>query len=138
MSLGGFGDKTFEVSQDKIYTFSNVSNSMGLNTEEQEVEGEKPSIYIKGFKNETPSINITLNHSDTIDCDTEYKYWKDVLYSKKPHMLFLGKEPVSNNKFLLVDITPSDMVYHPSGKLIKITLTLKFQEYPRAGVKKTS
>lgn len=136
MSLGGFGDKLFEVSQNRIYTFSNVSNDLGLNVEDQEVDGDKPSVYIKGKKNETPSIDITLIQSDSIDCDKEYKDWKDILYSETPHMLFLGNNPVSSNKFLLIGITPSNMVYHPHGKLIKITLTLKFEEYPRSGVKK--
>ncbi|MBZ9691633.1 phage tail protein [Clostridium sp. M14] len=136
MSLGGFGDKIFEVSQDKIYTFSNVSNDLGLNIEEQEVDGDKPSIYIKGINNENPSFDLILNQSNTIDCDTEFKEWKDIMYSKIPHMLFLGNDPVSNNKFLLIGVSPYNYVYHPNGKLIKLTLTLTFKEYPRAGVKK--
>lgn len=136
MSLGGFGDKVFEVSQNKIYTFSNVSNDMGLNIEEQDVEGDKPSIYIKGKTNESPSIDINLTQSGTIDCEKEFNDWKTILYSQTPHMLFLGRNPVSSNKFLLIGVTPSNQVYHPNGRLIKVTLTLKFKEYPRAGVKK--
>lgn len=136
ISLGGFGDKLFEVSHDKIYTFTNVTNDLGLNIEEQEVEGDRPSIYIKGITNQSPSIDINLTQSGTIDCDKEFSDWKDILYSQTPHMLFLGNNPVSTNKFLLIGVTPSNQVYHSNGRLIKVTLTLKFKEYPRAGVKK--
>ena len=58
MSLGGFGDKTFEVSMNKIYTFKDYSNEVSLETEDQDVDGSKPSTYIKGMGLEAPSITL--------------------------------------------------------------------------------
>ena len=136
MSLGGFGDKLFEVSLDKIYTFSDYSNEISLNTEDQDVDGDKPSTYIKGMDLEAPSIQIKLIQSKNIDVQTEYNDWKTICKSGTPHMLFLGEEPVSTNKFLLVKLSASDMKISTSGKLIKVAIKLSFKEYVRKGVKK--
>ena len=47
--IGSFGTKTFEVSNKKIYTFSDVSLSESLSVETQERAGDKPAIYAKGL-----------------------------------------------------------------------------------------
>ena len=135
MALGGFASKKFIVSSNKIYTFNDYENDISLDIEEQEVEGYKPSIYIKGINAENPSISITLRESKFINVQNEYNDWKNILISRVPHMLFLGDKPVSNNKFLLVKITPSNTEFI-SGKLIKITLKLDFKEFARRGYKK--
>lgn len=136
MSLGGFGDKLFEVSDKRIHTFNNFSNTMALKVEEQEVDNQKPSIYKAGIENEKPSFDIYLKQSSNLDVQTEFDDWKKILYDGEPHMLFIGDVPISENKFLLQQISPSEFMYDPYGKLIKVKLTLNFIEYPRAGVKK--
>ena len=135
MSLGGFGDKTFEVSMNKIYTFKDYSNEVSLETEDQDVDGSKPSTYIKGMGLEAPSITIELRQSKNIDVETEYNNWKSICRNKKPHMLFLGNESVSTNKFLLIKVAISNVQFFSSEKMIKATLNLSFKEYVRAGVK---
>lgn len=135
MALGGFASKKFIVSSNKIYTFSEYENDISLNIEEQEVEGCKPSIYIKGISAESHSISITLRESKYINVQKEYNDWKNILLSRIPHMLFLGDKPVSSSKFLLIKITASNAEFI-SGKLIKITLKLDFKEYARKGYKK--
>lgn len=138
MSLGGFGDKLFEVSTEKLYGFYDESYDIGLDTEDQEVDGEKPSVYVKNESLINPSINIDLRQSSTIDVDSEFTSWKEILKSREKHMLFLGNEPISDNKYLLVKITPSNVEYSPQGKRVRMTLGLTFKEYPRDGVKKES
>lgn len=136
MPLGGFGDNVFEVSMNKIYTFKDYSNEISLDTEDQEVDSNKPSTYIKGMALETPSITIELRQSKNIDVETEYNNWKNMCESKKAHMLFLGDKPVSTNKFLLIKVSTSNVQFSSTGKMIKATLNLSFKEYVRAGVKK--
>ena len=95
MSLGEFAGKKFEVTSNKIYTFDDYSNSFGISIEEQEVENDRPSNYIKGFDLEKPSLTISLIQSATVDVETELKEWKDICYAKTPYMLFIGNNPVS-------------------------------------------
>lgn len=137
MALGGFAEKLFEVSSNKIYTFDDFSKSFTLNVESQEVDGDKPSSYIKGKGLQNPSITIKLRQSKSIDVNTEVEDWGKICESGTPYMLFLGDNPVAANKFLLKNVDVSDTNYF-GGKLIKATLKLDFEEYVRAGVKKES
>lgn len=136
MSLGGFAGKLFEVSSNKIYTFFDDTNDLSLNVEDQEVDGDKPSTYIKGKNLEDVSFNIDLKQSKNIDVETEVKEWREIYELMSPCMLFLGNNPVSENKFLLRQMNVSNKLYSSSGWLIKATLKLTFKEYVRAGVKK--
>ena len=137
MALGGFSGKLFEVSSNKIYTFDDYSKSFTLNVESQEVDGDKPSSYIKGKGLQNPSITIKLRQSSSIDVQTEVEDWGKICEEGTPYMLFLGDNPVAINKFLLKKVDVSDTNYF-GGKLIKATLKLEFEEYVRAGVKKES
>lgn len=136
ISLGGFANKIFEVNMNKIYTFNDYTNSFGISIEEQEVENDKPSNYIKGFDLEKPSFTIELRQSATIDVEKELKEWKDICYSKNPYMLFIGNNPVSNNTYLLEKCDLSDMLIINSGKMVKCKLKLTFREHVRYGAKK--
>ncbi|MBN1071143.1 hypothetical protein DVV81_08165 [Clostridium botulinum] len=136
MGLGGFANKTFEVNMNKIYTFDDYTNSFGISVEEQEVENDKPSNYIKGSDLEKPSFTIKLRQSATVDVESELKEWKDICYSKNPYMLFIGNNPVSNNKYLLEKGDVSDTLIINSGKIVKCTLKLTFKEHVRYGAKK--
>lgn len=135
MALGSFNNKFFEVSQNKIYTFDEFTRDISLNVEEQEVEGSKPSTFIKGTTLEPVSFNVKLRQSSSIDVETEINDWKNICEAGIPYMLFIGDNPVSNNRFLLTGVSLSDNNYI-SGKLIKSTIKLTFKEYVREGVKK--
>lgn len=136
MSLGSFSSKTFEVSQNKIYTFDEYSREIALNVEDQEVDGDKPSTYIKGTNLEQISLNIKLIQSSSINVETEINDWKSICEAATPYMLFIGNNPVSNNKYLLTGVSLSDNNYSIKGDQVKSTLKLTFKEYVRAGVKK--
>ncbi|MCI1478124.1 MAG: phage tail protein [Clostridium beijerinckii] len=136
MSLGSFSSKVFEVSQNKIYTFDEYSREISLNAEDQDVDGDKPSTYIKGINLEQVSFNIKLIQSSSIDVEAEINDWKNICEAGDPYMLFIGDNPVSNNKYLLTGISLSDNSYTAKGKQNKSTLKLTFKEYVRAGVKK--
>lgn len=136
MSLGGFGGKNFEVSSNKIYTFDEFANEISLSVEDQEVEGNKPSTYIKGMDLEKPSISLDIRQSSSVDVETEIKDWRSICYAATPYMLFIGNDPVSDNKYLLTKVSISDAVFLPNGKKIRCKLKLSFEEYVRQGVKK--
>lgn len=136
MSLGGFAGKLFEVSQNKMYTFYDDTNDVTVKTEEQEVDGSKPSTYIQGMGLETVSLTIKLKQSSTISVEIEVDEWKAIAAQMAPYYLWLGNRPVANNRFLLTDINFSEKVYTYWGKLVAVTMKLTFKEYVREGVKK--
>lgn len=136
MSLGSFSSKVFEVSQNKIYTFDEFTRDISINVEDQEVDGSKPSTYIKGTNLEPVSFTIKLRQSNSIDVETEINDWKSICEEGIPYMLFIGDKTVSNNKFLLTGVSLSDNDYIATGKIMRSTMKLTFKEYVRAGVKK--
>lgn len=136
MSLASFAGKAFEVSRNRIYTFDSLSGSFGLITEEQDVEGNKPSTYIKGKNLESVSFSVGLRQSKTVNVENEINSWRKICNAATPYMLFIGGKPVINNKFLLVSVNIDDTLYSVRGKLIKAVLNLEFKEYVRRGVKR--
>lgn len=135
MSIGAFGDKVFEVSENKIYTFDDLSVSEGLDIEVQTTEGSKPSIYIKGVKEKTVSFSITL-YSRYVNVEAEIEWWKRELICQTPEYLTIGNRTMSICPFLLTEVNESDVVLSPNGRIIKAKLDLNFTEYVRAGYKK--
>ena len=133
--VGAFGDKVFEVSQNKIYTFSGLSISEKLNVEMQETEGGKPATYIKGYGEMDITLEILLL-SRFCDVDNEIDYWLLKMRSKTPEYLTLGKKAYGTNKHLLVDVQVNDFVIAADGTKTKAKVSLAFKEWTKAGQKK--
>ena len=135
MLIGAFGGKSFEVSQNKIYTFDGLSVSEGLNVEMQETEGGKPATYVKGYKEMSISFSIILKQQF---CNVleEIDWWLKKMRSKKPEYLTLGKKTFGSNKFLLINFSVANTVITPNGDYISATINLSFNEWTKAGYKK--
>lgn len=133
--VGAFGDKIFEVSQNKIYTFDGVSISESLNVEMQEVEGGKPATYIKGFGEMNIGFDVLLL-SRFCDVDAEISYWLLKMRSKTPEYLTIGKKAYGTNKHLLVSVSVGDVLIAADGTTIRAKVSLSFSEWTKAGYKK--
>ena len=133
--LGSFSNKTFSVSMDKIYTFDELTINSELKFEEQEVEGSKPSTYIKGAGLDKFSFTISLIKQKKINIENEIKDWLKIRDSKTPHYLIIGGKSVSNYKLLLTNIDVNDTTIGVNGEYLKAKIQLQFLEYVRAGKK---
>lgn len=133
MAIASFASKIFSVSSKKIYTFTDFSHNSDLRIEEQEVEGQKPSTYIKGSGLDDINLTVPLIFQDSINVDDEVKDWCNLKDNSIPYMLIIGTTPVGNNKFLLVKVSESETTFDNNGKRLKTKLTLQFQEFVRYG-----
>lgn len=136
MPIASFSNKIFEVNKTKMKTFNNFGWSIGLETEEQEKEGNKSSTYVKGFKLETINIDVILDKR-FCNVESEINDWKDICNKRVAYYFILGKVPVIPNKCLLLAVEVKDTIITSVGKFEKATLGLKFQEYVREGHKET-
>ena len=59
-TIGSFANKVFKVSSNHLYTFDEFTMNGELKVDEQEVDGSKPSSYIKGSGLDKVSLNILL------------------------------------------------------------------------------
>ena len=134
MAVGAFGDKLFEVNQDRIYTPDGISGKESLNMEQQETDGGKPATYIKGLNAMDMSFSITLKYP-FCDVQSEIDWWLVKLRSRTPEYLTIGEKTYGTNKMLLNDVGFDDVVI-VAGKTIKAILSLSFSEWTKAGYKK--
>ena len=136
--IATFAGKVFQVDSKKIYTFSDFSYTSTLKTEKQDIDVSKPSTYIKGADLDNFSINIKLNSSLGVNPRSEWNDWINILNRKIAYPFILGGVPLNNTKWLLTSVSPSNIVFDNNGKILSLDLSLKFEEYVRAGSKKES
>jgi len=135
VAIACFGDMIFNVSLNKIYSLKELAITSGLNIEEQEVEGQKPSTYIKGSQLDEVNFTVPLIAQQSINIKSEIDKWKKIKETATPYMLLLANKAVSQNKFLLVNVSVQDVVLDVSGDYQKANIQLQFKEFARYGKK---
>lgn len=130
--VGSFGSKTFEVTSNKIYTFSDYSLSESLSYETQERSGDKPTIYVKALGELTQSINVKLD-ARWVDVEQEIVWWIVKMRTAVPEYLTIGEHTWGTGKALLTSVNVSDLVEAGDGTYLSATLALSFVEYAAAG-----
>jgi len=138
MAIASFSKKVFSVSSNKIYTFSGLQYSSNYSTEDQDVEGKKPSTYKKGPGLNAMDFSVKLDASFKINPRKEITEWENIKDAGIPYVFILGNKALGKNKWLLVDVSASDMNIDNAGNILLANLSLKFTEYVRAGAKSNS
>lgn len=133
MPIATFGNKIFQVSSNKIYTFSGLSWSSSLETEAQEKLQSKPSTYIKGENLTNLAFEIQLRAELGVNVRAEIENWEAIKSSAQPSLFILGSKAIGKNKWLLKSVDVSDTDIDSSGRVLKATLKLSLEEYVRAG-----
>lgn len=134
-TIGSFANKVFKVSSNTLYTFDEFSRNGDLKIDEQEVDGSKPSTYIKGSGLDKVTLNVLLIKQKSLNVRNEIDEWFKIMNSKVPYHLIIGNKNLSTYKFLLTNVGTSDTKIGPGGEFLKSTLQLQFSEYVRAGKK---
>lgn len=136
--IATFAGKVFQVDSKKICTFDGFSYSSALQTEKQDVDGAKPSTYIKGPDLDTFNLTIRLDAALGVNPRNEWSDWINILSRKTAYPFILGGVPLNNTRWLLISVSPSNFVFDDNGKILSLDLNLKFEEYIRLGNKKES
>lgn len=134
MAIGSFGSKKFEVSYNKVYTLEDLSMNFKLNVEDQDIEGKKPSTYIKGFGLDDFSFSINIFKQKRVSIENEINDWRKILNAKVPYSLIINGKPICSNKVLLTGVGV-DSIILTSNSMIKAKLKLDFKEFVRWGKK---
>ena len=141
MIVGKFGNKTFEVSPNRILTPRDISISGDLSTSEEETSGKKPATTIKGPGLTKISMEIQLLAVAGVDVQSEIDSWTAVKDSATAYPLILCGQAVSLNKFLLTSCGTSDLVITKiAGAPVPVfaLLKLEFSEYLPPGAQKST
>lgn len=135
MNVLEYGGKIFSVSPNRVYTFDGLERSGELSVDEQEVDGQKPSTYVKGPTLDKVGFNVVIKNSSNLDIRSEIESWMTIKDLAIPHYIILGKKIYGKNKYLLTNVNASDQIVMPTGLISKATIRLEFSEYVRRGIK---
>ncbi|HYE80882.1 MAG TPA: phage tail protein [Clostridia bacterium] len=138
MIIGAYGSLVFSVSSQKVSTFDNLSLSASYNTETQEVIGKKPSTYKKGPGLDQISYDVTLDQTLGIDVEAEIKKWRDICKSGAVYHMNIGGKNISEFPLMLKSIEIAYKQIGADGKIVKVILSIKLEEYVRAGSAKST
>lgn len=133
MPIAVFGSKIFQISADKIYTFSEFQYGSTLQTEKQDADGKKPSTYNKGPGLDNLGLKIKLSVDMGVNPRVELGEWLAIKDDSVAYPFILGGVPFRPNKWLLVDVQATDEVFDNQGAMLALTIALKFDEYVRPG-----
>lgn len=132
--IGKFKDKIFKVSNSEIYTFNSFSNNVKLNFEEQEVEGGKSKIYIKGSTLQELSLSIDLNAELGANVEEEINDWKTYGETGVKDNLYIANKKYGNT-WIVTGVSVSDL-YNTKDAIISATLSIDFKEFAGEGENK--
>jgi hypothetical protein len=138
MPIAIFGAKSFSVSSNKIYTFDGFKLSGDIQTESQDLDGKKPSTYIKGPGLENISFTILLDSRFGINVRQEIDEWRAIRDAAVQQNFILGGKPVSQNKWLLKNVSVDAKNIDANGNITKAALELSFEEFVRLGSKQVA
>lgn len=131
--IGAFGEKTFEVSSNRIYTIDGVSLSGELSTQTQKVSGKKPSTQIEGPGLSELNFSMSLKAAFGVNVREEISQWEALRDAGVPKPFNIGGRPLSENKWLVKRAQATDFILTSGGKMLSANLKLTFEEYVRPG-----
>lgn len=128
--IGTLGNKiVFEVSDDAVMTFQNMSREISGRWTDHEVMGVKPKPEFLGPGNQTISLPITLSAAMGVRPRAMLQTIEAMVESGAAEYLVIGTRPVGKNPFRLTGSSETwDRVYS-RGELAKATVTITLEEY---------
>ncbi|MEG1594667.1 MAG: phage tail protein [Oscillibacter sp.] len=128
--IGTLGKKiVFEVSDDTVMTFQNMSREVSGRWANHEAMGVKPKPEFLGPGNQTITLPITLSAALGVKPRAVLETVETMVESGAAEYLVIGTKPVGKNPFRLTGSSETwDKVYS-RGELAKATVTITLEEY---------
>lgn len=130
MAIGALGKKLiFEVSDNTVLTFQNMTREVAGRWNEHQTAGRKPKAEFLGPANQVITLPITLSAALGVRPRAMLNAVADMVESGAAEYLILGTAPVGKNPFRLTGSSEIwEKLYH-GGELTKATMTLTLEEY---------
>src|SRR5690242_19769630 len=119
MMIAIYHNKSFQVSSNKMYTFTELALSSSLQVEKQDAKDKKPSTYIKGPDLDELNFSIPLRASKNMNIRKEYDSWINIMEDETPYPFILAGKPISKNKYLLINVSLGDTTIDSGGNFLK-------------------
>ena len=128
--IGTLGKKIiFEVSANKVLTFSKLERTAAGNWESHARIGQKPKSEFTGPALQSISMEITLDAALGVKPRATIDALVEMAETGDAEMLVIGNAPVSKNPWKITTMTDTwDTVFN-GGELAKALLSLTLEEY---------
>lgn len=127
MPLGGWGGLEFEVSADRVLTWSNAKREGEARWAKLDVLGAKPVREFIGPDIDRITVSITLDATRGVDVDAELQSLRDARDTGEVYTLFFGDDVVF--KCSISSLSEDQRRYTQKGKLIFCVVDVTFEEY---------
>lgn len=120
--------KTWEVSASKITALTGISTGLALETETNDDADGSPSTNIRGYA--ARSLPLSMKYgiaAGTPDVRGEYESWEALVGAYAP--FYLAGRRLGAKKYLLTQVSASDIVLSNAGRWIECTVSITLEEY---------
>lgn len=131
--IGTFGEIVFEVSSNKIQTFTDFSRSGSGRWATHEINLQKPLPEFLGPGQEEISFSVRLDVQLGVNPETELQKLRKMRDTGAIAYLIVGGKPVSQNMWLLESIREQHKTHDGQGRLLAANVDLSLKEYPVQG-----
>lgn len=129
--LGSFGEIVFEVSLEKIRTFSDFKRSSSSRWNAHERFGQKPRSEFLGPNLDEISFVMRFDVSHGMDPKKEMDRLLEWCRSGRAETLIIGGIPIGMDKWVIKSVTQNWKVVDGSGRLLIGEADVTLEEYMR-------
>ena len=130
MAIGTLGrNVVFEVSDDRVFTFSELTREVTSRWTNHEPQGVKPKPEFLGAGLQTASLTITLSATLGVRPRDVLEAIENMVENGTAEYLVIGNRPVGSNPFRLTGSSEAWNTVYNRGELARATLTISLEEY---------
>lgn len=130
MAIGTLGrNVAFEVSDDRVFTFSELTREVTSRWTNHEPQGVKPKPEFLGAGLQTASLTITLSATLGVRPRDVLEAIENMVENGTAETLVIGNRPVGSNPFRLTGSSEAWNTVYNRGELARATLTISLEEY---------
>lgn len=130
MAIGTLGRNiVFEVSDDRVLTFSELTREVTSRWTNHEPQGVKPKPEFLGPGLQTASLTITLSATLGVRPRDVLEAIENMVENGTAETLVIGNRPVGSNPFRLTGSSEAWNTVYNRGELARATLTISLEEY---------
>lgn len=130
MAIGTLGrNVVFEVSDDRVFTFSELTREVTSRWTNHEPQGVKPKPEFLGAGLQTARLTITLSATLGVRPRDVLEAIENMVENGTAETLVIGNRPVGSNPFRLTGSSEAWNTVYNRGELARATLTISLEEY---------
>lgn len=128
-TLAKWGDITFRVNSDQVFSFRKMKRSYSARWAAHNIPGKRPKMEFQGPGMDEISIEVILDAELGVKPRSAMKKFRSAAKKGKVHYFYVGGKKVVARKLYISAGTENWNEIWSGGELVRATATLTFNEY---------